>query len=243
MTDMDNGSASTPESNVGQTGSVASAPAPSSTPAPQSRTFTQSEVDDIVGRVRSETREREHNKYAQSQANYTPQQPTSQAPGYSPDDIQKMVAEAAENKHNQWLEETQKYAQQQEAEKIAQNFYQKLQTGKEKYSDFDQKLQGMNFGAMPSTVQLAANMENTADIMYELNEHPEKIANIEQLAQINPSLAVKAMQQLSESIKTNQEAKQYQQPNEPLSQMKPSNQGMDNKGALTVADYKRKYRV
>jgi hypothetical protein len=51
------------------------------------------------------------------------------------------------------------------------------------------------------------------------------------------------MKRLSDSIKMNQNAGKYQSPNEPLSQLRPSNAGTGNQGALTVGDYKRKYRV
>jgi hypothetical protein len=49
------------------------------------------------------------------------------------------------------------------------------------------------------------------------------------------------VQRLSQSIKDNESAGKMRHPNEPLSQMRPSNTGTDN-GAMSVKDYRSKYR-
>ena len=92
-------------------------------------------------------------------------------------------------------------------------------------------------------------VENTRDVMVELVNNPSKIGTIQNLIDIDlragrqPNLALAEMKRLSTALKANSKATQFRPPNDPLSQMQPSNAGTDNKGALTVSDYRRKYKV
>jgi hypothetical protein len=104
-------------------------------------------------------------------------------------------------------------------------------------------------GAIPYHVQLANKVDNTREVMVELMKNPTKIGAIQNLIDIDlragrhPTLAMAEITRLSESIKANQKGAKYQSPNEPLSQLRPSNAGAGNNGPLSVADYKRKYRI
>ena len=105
--------------------------------------------------------------------------------------------------------------------------------------------------SIPYHVQLANMVDNTAEVMYELAKNPSKIGAIQTLIEIDtkagrhPKLALAEMKRLSESIKVNSKGSKYQPPNEPLSQMRPSNAGTGNQGDRSVRDYKSnpKYRV
>ena len=80
-------------------------------------------------------------------------------------------------------------------------------------------------------LQLANMVENTAEVMFELASNPSKIGAIQNLIDIDlragrqPKLAFAEMKRLSESISTNQKGSKFQSPNEPLSQLRPSNAG------------------
>jgi hypothetical protein len=75
--------------------------------------------------------------------------------------------------------------------------------------------------------------------MYELGRNPGKVASLTTLAYINPQLAKLEMKKLADSIKTNEQASEAPNVNEPLSQVKPSTVGKDN-GSNTVSDLRRK---
>lgn len=91
----------------------------------------------------------------------------------------------------------------------------------------------------PHLVTLAGLTDNPADVLRDLKNNPEKIAHFTNLSRTHPHLAIGKMQDLSNSIKANQQALQQQHPNEPLSQLKPSTVTADN-GSMTVSDFRKK---
>lgn len=266
MTEMVNGEGSNfqPSSNAGIP--VTSSVAPQSNVEAE-RTFKQSEVNDLVGRAKSEAVERfkreasiaSHNYQPQQQPQYGqsqhPQQPVQQAQpqynGMSENEYRRMAAEEAQRLRNEWVQDAQRTAQEQDAQRIANEFLTKIGTGKTKYQDFDQKVQEVGFGNFPHIVQLANMMENTDDIVYELANNPTKIGAIQTLIDhairsgTQPTLALAEMRKLSNSIKENAKASNFKAPNDPLSQMRPSNAGTGKMGERTPGDYKRNpaYRV
>ena len=85
-------------------------------------------------------------------------------------------------------------------------------------------------------------VDNSHDVLYELGKDRIKMANLETLAHMSPNDAIIQAQRLSQSIKDNEVASKIKTPNEPLSQIRPSNTGTDN-GAMSVKDYRAKYQV
>lgn len=236
MTDLVNNSS---ESNIDASQAVqSSAPAPTYTPPSESnndKLFTQDDVNRIVGKVRAEDKER-YRKADQPQPTY--QQPNAA----SAEDIERIAAQKMEQMRNQWQQEAQQKALESDAQRIANEFFTKISTGKDKYQDFDTVTADLEFRSIPQVVQLANMVDNTADVMYDLAKHPTKIAMLQQLVTINPKLAFNEMQRLSNSIKENDKAANTKLPNEPLSQLRPSNTGMDS-GEPSMKDLKAKYRA
>jgi len=264
MTEMVNGEAQ---------GSSNFAPAPvstpSSTPAPSApaeseRTFRQSEVNDLVGRAKSEAIERYKRDTSVASHSYQPQQqpqgyqqpyqPQYQAPQQpqgvtSEDHVRKLAAEETQRLREQWITESRVQAQEQDAQRIASEFFTKLEAGKSNLQDFDKVMGEVDLRSIPYHVQLANMVDNTAEVMYELAKNPAKIGAIQNLIDIDvragrhPKLALAEVKRLSQSIKDNATGSKYQAPNDPLRQMPPSNAGTGNQGALSVKDYKAKYRI
>lgn len=235
-------------------GQVAPAPVSSTPPvSPPSdeKLFKQSEINDIVGHAKHEAVERY--KRSQDDRRYdappheqqAPRQAANQqqTPAMTQDDFRRMAAEEAQRLMDKSHEDAYRMTQEQDAQRIASEFFTKLNTGKGKYEDFDKVTGDLELHRMPNVVQMANQVENTADVMYELGKNPSKIANLQQLMGISPKLAMAEMKRLSDSIKQNDEAANFKSPKPPLSQMKPSNIGTDTGGALTVSDYRRKYKV
>jgi hypothetical protein len=248
-------------------GDVPVQPSPTpSQPAPveSERTFKQSEVNDLVGRAKSEAVERYKRETSMAshsqQQSYVPQQNqqghVQSAPQHhiSLDDVRRTAAEEAERSRNEWIQEQQRTAHEQDAQRIASEFFTKVGTGQEGGADGFRKFaadSGVDLGSIPYHVQLSNMVDNTREVMTELISNPSKIGAIQNLIDIdlragrNPTLALAEIKRLSQSIKDNQKGRRYQPPNEPLSQLKPSNTGTDKMGDRSASDYRRdpKYRV
>lgn len=212
---------------------------------PTEKTFTQSEVDKIAGKVRRETIE----KFRTEAPAQQPQQ-NSYNPNFSLEDFRKTAIEeaqkaAAKAAQEQIQAEKEQILQSQymaEGQRIADEFRSKIEADKERFPELKDKLGKTNLAAFPSIIHLANSMENTAAIMNELFvENPGKLASINLLAQTDPGLAVDAITKLSRSISINEKAAQSKIANEPLSQLKPSTIGVDN-GQMSVTDYRRIFK-
>lgn len=251
--------------------SAPAAPA-SSSAAPQGgseeRTFRQHEVNDIVSRRTAEAVERykretsiashqpsQQQQQSGNQQHYqAPQQPAPPPPQYnglSEHEARRIAAEEAQRSRTEWAQEAQRTAEQQNAERITSEFFTKVGTGEGGVQGFHKLVAdaGLDLRAIPYHVQLANMVDNTRDVMVELVNNPSKIGIIQNLIDIDlragrqPNLALAEMKRLSTALKANSKATNFKAPQDPLSQMRPSNAGTDNRGALTVSDYKRKYRV
>ena len=107
-----------------------------------------------------------------------------------------------------------------------------------RYPDYDDTVKTLGLDKIPQLLWLAHEVPNSADVLYDLGKNPDKVGSI--LSQ-PPHLAVGAMQRLSQSIQANQKAATTEIPNEPGSQIKPSNAGSD-KLPSGGAGYRAKYR-
>jgi hypothetical protein len=231
------------------------APQVESTPAPQQReerTFKQSEVTDIVRRERNEAIER-YQRLQRDQPQYAAQkygdavssQQTSTQPGQTLDEghYRKIAAEEAQRLRDQWIRDAEEHHEQQAAQQTVQQFWNKVAAGKEKYQDFDKVTGDIQYASFPNVVRLLANyIDNSGDVLYELGKDRIKMSNLESLALMSPKDAIVQAQRLAQSLKDNEAAGKVRLPNEPLSQLKPSNAGMSS-GAMSVSDYRKKYKV
>ena len=198
---------------------------------PSEKLFTQSELDKIVGRNREEFRDKYYNQGKQDALSDYNRQSNQQNLGgiaqQSPEEIERIVEQKIKER-----------SQAEAANTIAQDFIGKMQTGKDKYSDFEETVASLNLPAHPHVIYWANSLDNTVDVVYDIAKHPEKFASILMLAQTAPELARRKMQELSQSITKNAEASKQPHVNEPLSQLKPSTIGTDN-GSMTVRDLRR----
>ena len=214
--------------------------APTGTPelthgASEEKVLKQSEVNELVGRVK-------HEAYAkglrEAQMQAAPaQQPQAGSMGGMPqiteDHVRQMIAD-----------EAQKQTHMAAVHNTLSNFVQQMGAGKGKYSDFDETVANLgDFKNIPHVVQLATDTGHAEDVMYELGRNPGKVASLTTLAYINPHLAKVEMKKLSDSIKSNQEAAKTPSADEPLSQSKPSTTVGSDNGSYSVRDFRKKYRA
>lgn len=167
------------------------------------------------------------------------QQQQPQQPGMSPEQIQAQIMQKVQEELQKKEEMLQQQQLQREVDQVAQQYYGKMNQGRTLYEDFDAITADFNPAEFPQLVFLANQVDNTADVIYELSKKPGKLAELQTLLERSPNMARKQIANLSESIKTNQDAKNgLQEPQEPLNRMKPSPAGTDN-GDRTVRDYKK----
>lgn len=253
MTELVQGSSQSSENSSVDSTSTSSAQSSASVtqPAQQSheeRTFRQNEVTDIVRRERQEAVDR-YRRLQTEQPEYAAQkygdtgksQPQSQSSGQVDEGYyRRIAAEEAQRLRDQWTQDAQHQSQKELAERTVQSFYGKVNVGREKYEDFDAVTGDIEFGAFPNVVQLLANYtDNAGDVLYAFGQDLTKMELLESLASRAPQSAIKQIQRLAKSLAENETAKNTRLPNEPLSQLRPSNTGMGN-GELSVSDYRKK---
>lgn len=246
MTELAQGLSQSQDSHSSQS-SPASAP---QAPEPrEERTFKQSEVTDIVRRERQEAvdkyqrLQREQPEYAAQKYGYAErQQPNSQPGQFDEGHYRKIAAEEAQRLRDQWISDANSKHQEEQAQKTVQNFYAKVQQGREKYADFDKVTGQIEFAAFPNVVQLLADhLDNSSDVMYELGKDLSKMEVLESMAIRSPKAAILQAQRLAESLKANEQASNVKMAREPLSQLRPSNTGMAS-GVMSVGDFRKKYK-
>lgn len=175
----------------------------------------------------------------QQQAPQAPSQPSQSMGGMqqpSQADIERMIAEKMPHALQDHINRVR-------GEQMAESFVSKMQAAEARHPGLESKLNELDYGTMLPLIHMANDMENTGDVMKELVDNPMKMGNLLALAHAQPKLAMKAMQDLSNSIKTNNQAlEQEKQARDPMSQLKPSTSaGMDN-GAMSVADFRKMFR-
>jgi hypothetical protein len=237
---------------LSQNADVNLAPAGSdSASSPQEKMIPQSQLNEIVGRVRQEANAKleefkRSQDYARQQAAQTQQ--SSSQPSVNDDYVRKIIAEEASRYRN----EAQMQANEEAAKRVVDSFYSKIEAGKQKYEDFDavtgDVLNPTQLRRYPNIVQmLAESIDNSHDVLYELSKNREKLVDLELKAKADDgayySDVLHALQRLSNSIKKNDEASSSRQANAPLSQQRPSNVGTDSGRTLSMRDLKAKYRV
>ena len=223
----------TPSENTGSTESsgyqspVVTTSTVESSP-PTEKMLPQSEVNRLVGSAKHEAAERARREVEsryQSQA----QQSMGGIPQLSEDQIRKMVSEAADKKAQEMSNLQMQEYHKQQANAFAQDFAKKMESAKSRYDNFDKTFEGVDLGKYADIAVMASQFgDSTGDIMHELFANPTKLSNMVALSQRDQTLAMRAMQQIKDSIDQNSRASSFKSPKQPLSHIQPSNAGMGN---------------
>jgi len=152
-------------------------------------------------------------------------------------DIERLIAERTP-------QALQEHVNQLKQAHAVETFVGKMQAAEARYPGLEAKLNDLDYQdpAMMKIIEVANNLENTGDIMKEILDNTGKMGTLLNLAR-QPQVLQRAMMELSNSIKTNQEALAAEkQAQDPMSQLKPSSSaGMDN-SAMSVSDFKKMFR-
>jgi hypothetical protein len=217
--------------------------------APEERSFRQSEVNEIVKRAKNDAVESyrrinaEQPEYAKQKYGTVNSSEAVHQGNFDELTYRKIASEEAKRHLEEVRQDALRMSQEESAKRTVQNFFAKTGKGREKYQDFDQVTGDVDLGRFPNVIHLLGEVvENSDDVFYELAKDRTKMAMLEQLVNMSPNDAIVQVKRMSKSIQDNQAALKIRHPNEPLSQLRPSNTGTDT-GALSVSDYRKKYRV
>jgi hypothetical protein len=210
------------------------------------KTLTQTQVNDIVRREKAAAAEKARRE---AEALYAPQLESLK---YSNNNSGGAIEEALpelEEKLFKRFEERAKKADEEAREAAnaralqdaVRDFEVKMELGKDKYDDFKNVMDEVSLAAFPRVILLASQLDNTAEVMYELAKNPAKLVYINSLANTDSEgkMAQKEMAKLSQSILHNEKAKSNNvKANEPLSNLKSSPVRADD-GNMTIKDYRK----
>lgn len=213
-----------------------STPASTETAA-EERYLKQSDVNKLVGSVKQEARQQGYNR---ALAEFeTRQQPQSQVqnqpvtPQMSQEELRATITQEVVNAQQQMQ-------QKQMFDAVTNDFINKVTAGHQKYPDFEQVVGPLALDRNPALVALTASVDNTADVLYALANNRGKIGSLMGLIG-NPStqhLAFTEINDLSHSIKENENALNARVAPSPLNQLDHTSIGTDN-GPASVADLRR----
>lgn len=207
---------------------------------PQETLYNKEQVSAIVKREQQKAFERGKRdvmQHAQEDFQVGNTQDSS-SNNLSEEDIRRMIEEKTPEVLKQQVENFQR-------QQFVDSFVNKMKSAEERYPGLEDKLNELDFTHLSPLIQMANGMDNTADIMHELVENPMKIGNIMTLMYTQPKMAQKAMYDLSDSIKRNQEAlKDINSVREPLKQLKSNvkNNIDSNVHNLSVSDFRKIFR-
>ncbi len=153
------------------------------------------------------------------------------------DQIRQMIAEQTQRQLQEQRDAQLEQMRMEHSQRVASEFVGKLESGKHKYNDFDKVVGEVDFTQMPEIVALTHNLDNASDVIYELMKNPHKVAQVLTLAGRSPLLANKAVKEISDSIKINDNAKNAKSVNDPVGRINPSAIGSDD-GSMTTSDYR-----
>ena len=192
------------------------------------KSFTSDVVKKVVEREKAKAFERgKREALMELQQQQAPQAPDQQAapqqqlggmPQMSQADIERMIAERAPLALQQHVQKLQQ-------DQMVNTFVQKMQAAEQQHPGLEQELNNLNYNdpRMHSFIAMANQLENTGDIMKEVLDNPSKMESLLNMAHNQPYQAQKAMKSLSDSIKTNQTAKDEEvRARDPMSQIKSS---------------------
>ena len=211
------------------------------------RTFSQDDVNALVGRekqmaaararqeVEREYQQRAEQAQMQQQQMQAQQQEAPHAPSQMDADA---IYQQVQERFNREMQDRQF---QEQMTNVANSYHSKMDVGRKAYGDFDEVTKDFDPTAFPQITYLVAGLENAGDIIYDLSKNPHKLATLDLLAQRSPQLAQAELRKLSQSISHNSDARQDAEQNTtlaPLNPLQPSRVSGSN-GKMTVDDLRK----
>lgn len=209
--------------------------------AASEKTLTTAQVNDIVKREKARAADRarqEMEALHQEELIKVKAESKGGTEGFDPEALSNQVYDRLLSEVQKHRDEQEKQAQERFYEDKANQYHLKMKAGSPNFEDYNEIMGDFKPAEFPNAVMLAAEMENTPEVMYELVKNPSKLLEIDALARTSPAMAKKQLDKLSKSIAENVQAKQSNvNAPAPLSRLKSSSVGADS-GKMTIKDYK-----
>jgi hypothetical protein len=235
---MDNLAQGLEQTSTQGTGDLTTTESRSESSKSDERMFRQSELNEIVGRAKHDAVE----SYKRRQEQQV--QSETQSQNINSDNYRRIAAEEAQRLRDEWMNEARQKTEAEYAQKLVDTYFNKVESDKSKYEDFDQVTNNMEIGQFPNVVHLLAEaVDNAGDLVYHFGKNRLGLVTLEALAEKSPKDALEYVKSLSQSIKDNEQASKAKTANSPLSQLRPSNYGTDSGAPLSVSDYRKKWKV
>lgn len=210
----------------------------------QEKLLPQHQVNSLVGSAKQKGYEK---GYQEALASIKEGQPNVSHSNQSldPDTVRKIAEETFFKQQEDLRKKALEEAYTQQGMQVLNQLNSKFEDAKQRLPDFDNVVKMQDFVNAPEVLHYANTVDNAGDVMYDLAKNPSKLANLTTLHRSGlTNYAAQAIKEMSDSIKQNQTALQQPKTPEPLNQIKPSNIGLDNGSAKSVADLRMnpKYR-
>jgi hypothetical protein len=207
----------------------------------------QSEVNDIVGSVRSKAYQKGYAEaeqaYQSKLANEARQKdvaPMQSSHGLSADDVRRITNEHMRELQAEQQKLHEEAIQREYTQRVCNELAPKIASASTKYSDFEEVMREADFmGETSDMLDLVNCVDNSGEVLYELGQHPSKIGALRNLSQRLKEIEIR---KISKSIKRNEEAASQGKTPAPLSQIKSTNIGSSD-GDLSVKQLRSKYRA
>lgn len=223
-------------SDIGQQLAETSAPV-------QEPMLPQSKVNELVANAKlvsaKKAREEAEMQYRQQMQAQQSQQMGGMQQQAQPQAQQPDFGAMIEEKLAEKQREISEFEQRRQMEELAKDYMEKMAHGETLHPDFKEVTGKYDPAKFYEVTIMAAQMPNTADVMYELNKNPMKLTHLKQLAGIDYNMALAEIQKLSESITRNEEAQNsnVKSPS-PLSRPRASIAGTDG-GKKNIRDLRK----
>ncbi len=205
-------------------------------PVVQEKMVPQSEVDRLVGAVKAKERQAYETQRGQQGG-----MGGMQSAGFDKEAMMGEVTRMLEERETERKRNEQEQQERAAIDEIAKQYDEKMKQGPMLYDDFKDVTGGFKPGKYPAIAVMAAQMENTPDIIYELRKNPTKLAALQTFAlQGDDDTLREEMTKLSKSIKRNEEqiANNTKSP-KPLSKLKSSATAGQDTGSRRVSDLRK----
>jgi hypothetical protein len=215
--------------------------APQTAQTQNEKMLPQSQVTKIAA---SENRAGYEKARRELEAQYGIQNPANSKPSIDPEEIKRIARETYQAELKEQALKHQQMLEQQEADRVHSALAKKIEDATTKYEDFNTVVQEFDYvNELKDVLYAVNNVDNSGDVLYHLSKDPAKLKEL--VSDLRTPgfqrMAMKKINELSDSIRNRESAKNRELPPEPLSQLKPlRNTG---NGEMSVSDYAARYMV
>ena len=214
------------------------------------RLYEREEVNRIAAHAAAEREAKIRAEFERNKQYSTPQSLQTQQGAQSHHSNQSAETNANVNSVGVTRQHIQQIAFEERMMMEADSLKNKLIESQSRYTDFATVTDVLDDLVTDHTAPVFNGLDNAADVIYELGKHPERIPpQLFELARdpfnVNNALrARRALDAISQQMKSNAAAKNMQIPKAPIEHEKPTIAGMDS-GVVTVADLRKspKYKA